>query len=75
MPLLFQPITVFEAPAARRRLRSVEEAARWMLERWPGEKPLAAQEACLAALEGRGTVGEARMAVTAAAERAGILLV
>lgn len=75
-PLLFpEPITVFEAPAARRRLRSVEEAARWMLEHWPGAKPVPAQAVLLRALEGKATPGQARMAFAAAARQAGILLV
>jgi hypothetical protein len=62
----------------RRTITSVEEAAEWLLERWPLEAQgrrahLAARTACRAALEGAGTVEAARESFIRAAREAGIL--
>lgn len=54
----------------------VEKAAEVLLFHWPatpGPKHLAAQEACLAALGGEGTVEEARQALVEAGEEADLL--
>lgn len=69
------PVAVWEGNAVRRTLTSVEDAALFLLHRWPPRDKgrIAAQIAVLAALEGKGTVEDARAAFVEAAERAGVL--
>ncbi|CAN7155225.1 DUF982 domain-containing protein [Rhizobium sp. LjRoot254] len=58
-----------------RTVGSTEDAARCLLELWPrdsGKAFMAAQRACLAALEGKATAAKARSAFIKAAEEADI---
>ncbi|WP_097142179.1 DUF982 domain-containing protein [Rhizobium subbaraonis] len=60
-----------------RDITSTEEAARFLLERWPvepGPAHLKARIACLSVLEGKRQPDHAREAFVAAAEEAGILV-
>lgn len=74
----FPRVSIFETSSATRGLTDVEGAARWLLERWPEKvrRPRSyrpALKACLAALEGGGTVENARAAVVRVARDADIL--
>jgi hypothetical protein len=58
-----------------RTVKSTEDAARCLLELWPrdgGKAYMAAQRACLAALEGRVTADKARASFIEAADEADI---
>ncbi|HTJ02844.1 MAG TPA: DUF982 domain-containing protein [Methylovirgula sp.] len=72
------PVTVREFNGSRRVLTSLEGAARFLMQGWPGERDrptyAVALKACLAALEGAGAVEEARDAIVEAASAAGILV-
>jgi hypothetical protein len=72
------PVTVLEANGTRRTLTSLEGMSRFLMQGWPGERDrptyVAALKACLAALEGRGPLEEARDALVEAASAAGILV-
>ncbi|HWJ71933.1 MAG TPA: DUF982 domain-containing protein [Kaistia sp.] len=74
----FPRVSVWETASASRGLTDVEGAARWLLERWPEgvRRPRSyrpALRACLAALDGEGTVDAARSALIKAAADADIL--
>ncbi|MEK1851369.1 MAG: DUF982 domain-containing protein [Phyllobacterium sp.] len=60
-----------------RNVSSVTEAADVLLMQWPrqkGKKLFVARQACRDALEGKGTVDDARAAFVAAAKEANILV-
>jgi hypothetical protein len=74
----FSPVRIWQSGSVLRAVTSVEEAAEWLLERWPEKAQgrrahLAAREACLAALDGAGTVETAGERFIRAAREAGIL--
>ncbi|SHE69026.1 Protein of unknown function [Kaistia soli DSM 19436] len=74
----FPRVSVWETATASRGLTDVEGAAHWLLERWPAKvrRPRSyrpALKACLAALDGSGTVDRARSALVKAAADADIL--
>lgn len=71
------PLWIIAGLGIRQHLRTVEQLGRYLLERWPEAsvgtpKHRKAREACLAALEGRGTASAARTTFRRAAEEAGI---
>lgn len=66
-----------EKVGSYRTVRSTEEAAECLLYRWPvhdGKAWLAAQRACLAALDGKSTADKARQAFLKAADEADIFV-
>jgi len=66
------PISIWESSTTRRKVTSVEEAARLILDEWPDGDVDDAAKAILAALEG-GPIDAAADAFREAAKRAGIL--
>lgn len=71
-------VSVWETVTRRRRLTNVEEAARWLLERWPTGtvKPRSygkALRTCLDVLNGKASPASAREALVKVADDAGIL--
>ncbi len=74
----FERVSVWETVARRWRLTNVEEAARWLLEKWPTGtvKPRSygkALRTCLDALNGKASAASAREALVKVADDAGIL--
>ncbi|WP_422394508.1 DUF982 domain-containing protein [Nitrospirillum amazonense] len=74
----FKAAPIWETPAISRRVTSVEEALRCLMELWPDEHRAsatyeAAIDACEEAISAAGTVEVARDAFVAAADEAGIL--
>ena len=74
----FAAVQIWQSGSTRRAITSVEEAAEWLLERWPEEARgrrayLVARKRCLAALDGSGTVAAARETFIRAAREAVIL--
>jgi len=78
MPRLwFAPVEIWVAPGTSLTVNSVQQAARVLLEEWPAEHRgtdvhSGAMLVCLAALEGMGSVEDAREAFLAAAREAGM---
>lgn len=73
-----EPVWVWESIKMQRRLNTVEDAALFLLHKWPKEDQgsklhIAAQIAVLEALEEKRPAGEARAAFVEAAERVQIL--
>ncbi len=71
-----KPITIWEGNGVKRTIESVQGMASFLAGAWPGDRSATtyrdALEACLAALEGRGTASQARAAISKAAKAAKI---
>jgi hypothetical protein len=72
-----EPVSIWETNGTKRTLTSLEGAARFLMDGWPGERNrptyVAAVKAVLAPLVGVGAVEHARNALVEAASAAGIL--
>lgn len=76
MPIRIQPIEILDARCHKRTFYTVEDAARFLTEEWPGAPSAAfkaACKACLATLGGTGAPEAAHAAIIRAAEEAAIL--
>jgi hypothetical protein len=78
MLLTFEAVEILEDGRIRRNIRDVEAAARWLLEKWPGDRDgkryKAALKACHDAIEGVVKPANVRAALVIAARAEGILL-
>lgn len=72
-----KPVKFEERLARYRTITNTEEAAHYLLNRWPsegGRRHLKAQEVCLAVLESKMPPSRARAAFVAAAKEAGMFV-